>query len=975
MRKLFSIVLTLFSLTGFAQIPPGYVLYDTVINYTGAGAGTQQWNVAILRSRDTTSRILLLNMNGAGQVGSSTAHLTEEGFFYWIQNGWDGGILLGNGIYRPNLVTIQPAATNVRPYNTVPLILALRAWLHPKGIGIIGFSMGSQCLGWALQYHSAPGIDNLMPFINCYVDMQGEAPSSYGTGFTSTYPNDLGHWAKAYGGKFFGAEGTADTRKVYQISQNMNDSVSGSAYFTYENYGGGGHGSVVNSIDFWNYCYNAIQSTAQLNWTNQTPFGNQYVVSLGGAANTLGTYVYSATTGTSVLQWMLRQMDTTISSIPYIRYDSVAAGEYVSGRIDHFGNAWAYTSNTDLSGSNGAGIPGGGIPCLMPTGMKFKTVTNTLHGLVFVSVDGHAYAFGGTDQGQCGTGDLSSTTIKTPKLITVDSSGKDSINNVTLVQGTYAGNAAQGLYLVKYAAAADTLFMTGDTRFGMRGDGTLGDTTSRPVKVWSLPAGKHFVQLDAEKYGIALLNDGTVWTTGGSNSVGVAPNYATLGYSPTTSATDYLLWHQVNGFDDSVRQITGGDVGGTLALTKTGKLYGWGLHSDYMGNEGGAAYTTPHDLTDSISSFISGGIASITGNSQTFHIISKTGLLYGWGDNACGSIGDGNEIYFPTWSTPYFFNPAQRNGLQYIHPVQVSKRSDWKRAYGSKLFGFTLFATNMKDSLFFAGRNKGGVAGNGVIECLAANGSQAAAFPNSWDVPQLTLLNPPAITASIPVVSPVYYTTSITTPANACTKPSRSSISRAGTDLSLGSGVTAATLDGSGSTSTGFIIYQVWTQVSGPNTALIDLPSAIKPNLTGLITGTYIFQYKISSDGLDSSFDQVAVTIAGTSSLPIANAGHNQTITLPTTSVFLDGTGSAAISPATITNYLWTKVSGPGATSIANNTNSVATATGLQQGSYVFNLHITDSNGNIADDQVQVSVNAAGTLFNYLSIPKRVNIN
>lgn len=972
MRKLFSIVLTLLSLAGFAQIPPGYVLYDTVINYTGAGAGTQQWNVGILRSLDTTSRILLLNMNGAGQVGSSTSHLTEEGFFYWIQNGWDGGVLLGNGIYRPNLITIQPAATNVRPYNTVPLILALRAWLHPKGIGIIGFSMGSQCLGWALQYHSAPGIDNLMPFINCYVDMQGEAPSSYGSGFTSTYPNDLGHWAKKYGGTFLGVEGSADTRKVYQISQCINDSIAGKAYFSYENYGGGGHGSVVGGIDFWNYCYNGIQSSAEKNWTNFTPFGNPYIVALGGAANTPGTYVYSATTGTSVLQWMLRQMDTTINSIPYIRYDSVAAGEYVSGRIDHFGNAWAYTSNTDLSGSNGSGIPGGGIPCLMPTGMKFKTVTNTLHGLVFVSVDGHAYAFGGTDQGQCGTGDLSTNTIKTPKMLTVDSSGRDSINNITIVQGTYAGNAAQGLYLVKYAAAADTLFMTGDTRFGMRGDGSLGDTTSRPVKIWSLPAGKHFVQLDAEKYGIALLNDGTVWTTGGSNSVGVAPNYATLGYSPTTSATDYLTWHQVTGFDDSVRQITGGDVCGTLALTKTGKLYGWGLHSDYMGNVAGTAYTTPHDLTADIGSYISGGIGSITGNSQTFHVVSKTGILYGWGDNASGSIGDGNEIYFPTWSTPYFFNPAQRNGLQYIHPIQVDGKTDWKRAYGSKLFGFTLFVTDSKDSLAFAGRNKGGIAGNGVIECLAANGSQAAAFPNSWDVPHLTMINPPSITASIPVVSPVYYTTSITTPANTCTNPTRTTVSNAGPDKSLGNGVTTASLSSVGSTSSGKIIYNIWTQLSGPNTAVFDMPSSYTPVVTGLVSGTYVFQNKVISDGLDSSFDQVSITIAGASSLPIANAGQNQTITLPSNSVFLDGTGSAAISPGTITGYLWTKISGPGLTSIMNNTSSIATATGLQQGVYVFNLRITDSNGNIANDTVQILVNDGGV--NKLIFIKRVLI-
>ncbi len=84
---------------------------------------------------------------------------------------------------------------------------------------------------------------------------------------------------------------------------------------------------------------------------------------------------------------------------------------------------------------------------------------------------------------------------------------------------------------------------------------------------------------------------------------------------------------------------------------------------------------------------------------------------------------------------------------------------------------------------------------------------------------------------------------------------------------------------------------------------------------------------------------------------PVANAGTAQTITLPTSQVTLNGSGSTG----TITSYTWTQVSGPSTAALATPGAVSTNATGLVQGVYVFRLAVTG--GSTAT--VQVTVNAA----------------
>lgn len=89
---------------------------------------------------------------------------------------------------------------------------------------------------------------------------------------------------------------------------------------------------------------------------------------------------------------------------------------------------------------------------------------------------------------------------------------------------------------------------------------------------------------------------------------------------------------------------------------------------------------------------------------------------------------------------------------------------------------------------------------------------------------------------------------------------------------------------------------------------------------------------------------------------PVANAGPDQTITLQTNTVMLDGSGSTD-PDNNITTYAWTKISGPSSFNIVN-TNAVQTqVANLVQGVYEFELKVTDAGGLFSKDTVQIAIN------------------
>jgi hypothetical protein len=88
---------------------------------------------------------------------------------------------------------------------------------------------------------------------------------------------------------------------------------------------------------------------------------------------------------------------------------------------------------------------------------------------------------------------------------------------------------------------------------------------------------------------------------------------------------------------------------------------------------------------------------------------------------------------------------------------------------------------------------------------------------------------------------------------------------------------------------------------------------------------------------------------------PISNAGVDQTITLPVSSVSLDGTKSSD-KDGRISSWKWSKKSGPIQYALTTPTASKTDATSLVEGVYVFTLTVTDNKDGAASDDVQITV-------------------
>jgi len=88
---------------------------------------------------------------------------------------------------------------------------------------------------------------------------------------------------------------------------------------------------------------------------------------------------------------------------------------------------------------------------------------------------------------------------------------------------------------------------------------------------------------------------------------------------------------------------------------------------------------------------------------------------------------------------------------------------------------------------------------------------------------------------------------------------------------------------------------------------------------------------------------------------PVAYAGGDVTITLPTSSVSLTGSGTDA--NGSISKYAWTLASGPSTYTLSGAALANASVTNLGAGTYVFRLTVTDNAGATAFDEVKITVN------------------
>jgi chitodextrinase len=185
-------------------------------------------------------------------------------------------------------------------------------------------------------------------------------------------------------------------------------------------------------------------------------------------------------------------------------------------------------------------------------------------------------------------------------------------------------------------------------------------------------------------------------------------------------------------------------------------------------------------------------------------------------------------------------------------------------------------------------------------------------------------------------------------------------VANAGTSKSIILPVNTVNLDGSlSSDSDGTIVSYSWAQISGPSTSTLTNPGSVVTAANNLVTGQYIFELTVTDNSGAVSKAQVKITVVPSGSQPpVANAGANQTITLPVNQVNMDGSASVAPS-GNIVSYTWTQISGPSTATLTAATSAQTNATGLIAGTYQFQLAIVDNNNVTAKDSVTIIVNPA----------------
>ncbi len=200
-------------------------------------------------------------------------------------------------------------------------------------------------------------------------------------------------------------------------------------------------------------------------------------------------------------------------------------------------------------------------------------------------------------------------------------------------------------------------------------------------------------------------------------------------------------------------------------------------------------------------------------------------------------------------------------------------------------------------------------------------------------------------------------TDDVTVTVNAA-PPNQAPVANAGSNRAITLPTNSANLTGSGTDADGTIASYAWQQISGPSASALSATNTANITVSNLVAGTYTYRLTVRDDDGATAADDVTVTVSpAVNQAPVANAGTNRTITLPTSSTSLTGSGTDA--DGTIAAYLWVQVSGPSASALSATNTANITVSNLVAGTYTYRLRVTDNDGATDTDDVTVTVNAA----------------
>lgn len=520
-----------------------------------------------------------------------------------------------------------------------------------------------------------------------------------------------------------------------------------------------------------------------------------------------------------------------------------------------------------LNSSSGRGYTmNNGVPTIIPSPTKVAQVIGGPHSAALIDSSGNVWAKGQNVNGvvPCGSTADQANFV----MCMLDSSGNmiDPVVQV-IISGDGNYNTSQAYWNIFAVTNSGKLYAAGELRGYVKGDGTAGvGVNTLWTRIFIGSGVDTFVTKVQGGYGMMVKTLlGSVYTWGGDRDGYI--NGQGTGTAATTP-TKVTLPGGKTAID-----IAGNGVVNEVLLND-GTMAGTGKQSlnDYIGIYPTAMTLSFQDITSALN--LPAHPKAISMNASTTYAILTTGALWDWGDNSCGTIGNGDILNWGAYMccpppnsgspAPYNYDNGFHEHMQIAPTEPVPGKHDWMTINTCPSNSWFVHANDSLGRFYTWGRNKFGPIVNRIIGANPVNGGIGAQYPDSWSIPYVTQQFPNPALSYIESTSPYCLLNPSVAPCNTYTPPTN--VKPTAVLSARQYGANAIILDASGSSDDVYIMTFLHTQLTG--TALqLKIRTGQIDTVTNVSPGNYSFKVKVTDNGFLSDSVSVSINVPPPSSI------------------------------------------------------------------------------------------------------------